>query len=153
LDQEETDWDTVIDTDLKGSWLVATEAARRMVSARKPGSIVNIASILGARVAAQVAPYSIAKAGLIQATKAMALELARHSIRVNALLPGYVRTDLNAHFLASEAGERLRNRIPSRRFVDPTDLDGPLLLLASDAGNALSGSVIAVDHAHLVSSL
>jgi len=100
-----------------------------------------------------VAPYAISKAGVIQATKAMALELARHRIRVNALLPGYVVTDLNRDFLHSEAGDKLRARIPSRRFGEMTDLDGPLLLLASDAGAAMSGSTVAVDGAHLVSSL
>lgn len=153
LDQTEADFDHVMDTNLKGNWLVATEAARRMVAAGRGGSIVNIASILGERVAAGVAPYAISKAGVIQATKAMALELARYKIRVNALLPGYVVTDLNRDFLGSEAGDKLRSRIPSRRFGEMSDLDGPLLLLASDAGAAMSGSTLAVDSAHLVSSL
>jgi len=153
LQQSEADWDAVIDANLKGCWLVATEAARRMVDAKRPGSIVNIASILGERVAGGVAPYAISKAGVLQATRAMALELARHDIRVNALLPGYVITDLNRDFLASEAGDKLRLRVPSRRFCELPDLDGPLLLLASDAGKAMSGACIAVDKAHLVSGL
>jgi NAD(P)-dependent dehydrogenase (short-subunit alcohol dehydrogenase family) len=153
LEQSEADWDQVVDTNLKGCWLVATEAARRMVGAGKPGCIVNVASILGERVAGGVAPYAISKAGVVHATKAMALELARHGIRVNALLPGYVVTDLNREFLESEAGQKLRSRIPSRRFSVPTDLDGPMLLLASAAGGAMSGSALAVDGAHLVSSL
>ena len=153
LEQTEEDFDQVLDTNLKGCWLVATEAARRMVAAGKGGSIVNVASILGERVAGGVAPYAISKAGVVQATKAMALELARHRIRVNALLPGYVVTDLNRDFLTSEAGDKLRSRIPSRRFGELTDLDGPLLLLASDAGAAMSGATVAVDGAHLVSSL
>ncbi len=153
LEQTEADFDSVLGTNLKGNWLVATEAARRMVAAGQGGSIVNVASILGERVAGGVAPYAISKAGVIQATKAMALELARHRIRVNALLPGYVVTDLNRDFLHSEAGDKLRARIPSRRFGEMTDLDGPLLLLASDAGAAMSGSTVAVDGAHLVSSL
>ena len=153
LEQTEADFDQVLDTNLKGCWLVATEAARRMVAAGQGGSIVNVASILGERVAGGVAPYAISKAGVVQATKAMALELARHRIRVNALLPGYVVTDLNRDFLTSEAGDKLRSRIPSRRFGEMTDLDGPLLLLASDAGAAMSGATVAVDGAHLVSSL
>ncbi|BAL27179.1 SDR family NAD(P)-dependent oxidoreductase [Azoarcus sp. KH32C] len=153
LQQTEADWDNVIDPNLKGCWLVATEAARRMVAAAKPGSIVNIASILGERVGGGVAPYTISKAGVLQATKAMALELARHGIRVNALMPGYVITDLNRDFLTSEAGDKLRLRIPSRRFCELADLDGPLLLLASDAGGAMSGACVAVDRAHLVSGL
>ena len=153
LEQSEADFDHVIDTNLKGNWLVATEAARRMVAAGRGGSIVNVASILGERVAGGVAPYAISKAGVVQATKALALELARHGIRVNALLPGYVVTDLNRDFLSSEAGDKLRARIPSRRFGEMSDLDGPLLLLASDAGAAMSGTILAVDGAHLVSSL
>ena len=153
LDQTEEDWDSVIDTNLKGCWLVATEAARRLRSAEKPGAIVNVASILGERVAAGVAPYAISKAAVIQATKVMALELARYQIRVNALLPGYVVTDLNRDFLESEAGEKLRSRIPTRRFGDINDLDGPLLLLCSEAGTGMTGSCVTVDHGHLLSSL
>ena len=153
LEQTEDDYDQVLDTNLKGCWLVATEAARRMVAAGQGGSIVNVASILGQRVAGGVAPYAISKAGVVQATKALALELARHQIRVNALLPGYVVTDLNRDFLASEAGEKLRARIPSRRFNELEDRDGPLLLLASAAGAGMSGATLAVDGAHRVSSL
>ena len=153
LDQTEEDFDQVMDTNLKGNWLVATEAARRMVAAKKGGAIVNVASILGERVSGGVAPYSISKAAVIQATKAMALELARYGIRVNALLPGYVITNLNRDFLTSELGEKLRMRIPSRKFSELSDLDGPLVLLASDAGAAMSGSTVAVDGAHLVSGL
>lgn len=153
LQQSESDWDSVIDPNLKGCFIVATEAARRMVDAGKAGSIVNIASILGERVGGGVAPYTISKAGVLQATKAMALELARHGIRVNALMPGYVITDLNRDFLTSEVGDKLRMRIPSRKFCELTDLDGPLLLLASAAGGAMSGACVAVDRGHLVSGL
>lgn len=153
LAHDEQDWDQVLNTNLKGAWLVATETARRMKEQGRSGSIVNVASILGERVAGGVAPYAISKAGLIQATKAMALELARFGIRVNALMPGYISTDLNREFLESEAGQRLKSRIPTRRFGELADLDGPLLLLASGAGRGLSGACIAVDGAHLVSSL
>jgi NAD(P)-dependent dehydrogenase (short-subunit alcohol dehydrogenase family) len=153
LQQTEADWDSVVGTNLKGGWMVAQEAARRLVAAKKPGSLINIASILGERVAGGVAPYAVSKAGLVQATKAMALELARYGIRVNAILPGYVTTDLNREFLESEAGEKLRARIPTRRFGTLEDLDGPLLLLASDAGRHMTGAVLAVDGGHLVSGL
>ena len=153
LEQSEADWDRVMNTNLKGAWLVATEAARRMVAAKQGGSIINIASILGERQINGVAPYAISKAGVLQTTKTMALELARHHIRVNAILPGYVITDLNRDFLNSELGEKLRMRRPSRRFSELSDLDGPILLLASDAGKAMSGSTIVVDGGHLVSSL
>jgi NAD(P)-dependent dehydrogenase (short-subunit alcohol dehydrogenase family) len=153
LEQSEADWNHVIDTNLKGAWLVATEAARRMVAAQQGGSIINVASILGERQISGVAPYAISKAGVLQATKTMALELARYQIRVNAILPGYVVTDLNRDFLHSEFGEKLRMRIPSRRFSELSDLDGPIMLLASEAGKAMSGSTIAIDGGHLVSSL
>lgn len=153
LDQTEEDWDSVIDTNLKGGWLVATEAARRLRDAGQPGCIVNVASVLGERVAAGVAPYAISKAGVVQATKAMALELARYHIRVNALLPGYVVTDLNREFLDSEPGQKLRHRIPTREFVQMSDLNGPLLMLASNAGAGMTGACIAVDRGHLVSTL
>jgi NAD(P)-dependent dehydrogenase (short-subunit alcohol dehydrogenase family) len=153
LETSESDWDQVVDTNLKGAWLVATEAARRLVVAGRPGSVVNIASILGERVGALVAPYAASKAGLVQLTKALALEWARHGIRVNALCPGYIATDINRDFLASEAGDRMRKRIPQRRFGEARDLDGPLLLLASDAGRYMTGAVLAADGGHLVSGL
>jgi len=105
LEQTEADFDHVLGTNLTSNWLVATEAARRMVAAGKGGAIVNVASILGGRVAGDMAPYAISKAGVIQATKA--LELARHGIRVNALLPGYMVTDLDRDFLTSPAGVTL----------------------------------------------
>lgn len=153
LEHDEATWDQVLDTNLKGAWLVAQEGAKRLVQSGRGGSIVNIASILGERVAGGASSYAASKAGLIQLTKAMALELARHGIRVNALAPGYVSTDLNRDFLASDAGQRLMARIPQRRFASPDELDGPLLLLASDAGSYITGSVLAVDGGHLVSSL
>ena len=153
MEQTEADWDEVMDANLKGCWLVDTEAARQMVAAGKQGSIINIASILGARVAVAVGPYAISKAGVIQATKALALEWARHGIRVNALVPGYVRTPLNAEFLDSPAGEKLRCRVPERTVCTLDDLSGPLLLLASDAGRAMTGATVEVDHGHLVSGL
>ncbi|MCX5506818.1 SDR family NAD(P)-dependent oxidoreductase [Pseudomonas sp. BJa3] len=153
LDCDDGSWDRVLDTNLKGAWTVAQESARRMVAAGQGGSLINVTSILASRVAGAVGPYLAAKAGLAHLTRAMALELARHGIRVNALAPGYVMTDLNEAFLASDAGQRLRSRIPSRRYSQPADLDGALLLLASDAGRGMSGSEIVVDGGHLCSSL
>jgi len=150
LEQSEADWDFVVDTNLKGAWLVAQEAARRMVAAGRGGSVINVSSILGERVAGGVAPYAISKAALLQATRAMALELARHDIRVNAMLPGYIATDFNREWIASEASERVRTRIPSRRFGKPEDLDGALLLLASAAGAHITGAALVVDGGHLL---
>jgi NAD(P)-dependent dehydrogenase (short-subunit alcohol dehydrogenase family) len=124
-----------------------------MVRHAQGGSIVNVASVLGLRVSAQVPAYAASKAALVQLTKAMALELARHRIRVNALAPGYVETSINREFFASEAGQAMIKRIPQRRIGTPQDLDGPLLLLASDAGAYMTGAIVAVDGGHLVSSL
>ena len=153
LEHHEADWDRVLDTNLKGAGLVAQEAARRMVRAGEGGSIINIASILGQRVAGGVAAYAASKAGLIQITRSLALELAQHCIRVNALAPGYVETKLNRDFFASEAGQRMIKHIPQRRLGRMSDLDGPLLLLASDASRYMTGTVITVDGGHMVSSL
>lgn len=153
LDLDGEDWDHVIETNLTGAFSVAQEAARQMREQGSGGAIVNVASILGLRVAGQVSAYAASKAGLVQLTKAMALELARYGIRVNALCPGYIETDLNRDFFASEAGQALIRRIPQRRLGRPEDLDGPLLLLCSEAAAYMTGSIIVADGGHLVSSL
>lgn len=148
-----SDWDSVVDTNLKGVFLVAQAAAQRMRDTKRGGSIVNVASILGHRVAGQVAAYAASKAGVVHLTEALALEWARYGIRVNSLCPGYIETDINRDFFASEVGEALVKRIPQRRLGTPSDLDGALLLLASDAGRYMTGSSVVVDGGHLVSSL
>jgi NAD(P)-dependent dehydrogenase (short-subunit alcohol dehydrogenase family) len=153
LDITETEWDGVIKTNLNGAFLVAQAAGRIMRTQESGGVIVNIASILGLRVAGQVAPYVASKAAIVQLTKAMALELARHRIRVNALCPGYIETDLNRDFFASETGQALIKRIPQRRLGKLEELEGPLLLMCSDAASYMTGAIVAVDGGHLVSSL
>jgi NAD(P)-dependent dehydrogenase (short-subunit alcohol dehydrogenase family) len=153
LEHTEEDWQQVIEVNLNGAWRVAQAAARHMVRHEQGGSIVNIASILGLRVSAQVPSYAASKAALIQLTKAMALELARYRIRVNALAPGYVETGINHEFFDSDAGKALVKRVPQRRIGQPEELDGALLLLASDAGSYITGSVLAVDGGHLVNTL
>jgi NAD(P)-dependent dehydrogenase (short-subunit alcohol dehydrogenase family) len=153
LELEEKDWDQVVDTNLKGVWLAAQSTARRMVRHGTGGSIVNIASILGLRVAGGVAPYAVSKAGVVQLTKSLTLEWARYKIRVNAIAPGYVQTELNSDLFESEAGKALIKRVLQRRLGEARELDEALLLLASDASTYMTGSVIAVDSGHLVSSL
>lgn len=147
------EWDQVIDVNLKGCWMVGNEAARRLVQAGQPGCVIHVSSILGRRVAGNVLPYTVSKAGLEQMTKALALEWARYGIRVNALAPGYVETNLNRDFFASEAGQAMIRRIPQRRLGQAGDLDGALLLLASDASAYMTGSSIVVDGGHLQSTL
>lgn len=146
-------WDRVIATDLSGVFHVAQGAARAMVAAGNGGSIVNIASIAGLRVAGSIAAYAAAKAGVVQLTRALALEWARHGIRVNALCPGYIETDINRDFFATEAGQAMVRRIPQRRLGRAEDLDGALMLLAGDEGAYITGTEIVVDGGHLVSSL
>ncbi|WP_297372051.1 SDR family NAD(P)-dependent oxidoreductase [Acidocella sp.] len=153
LDIPAEDWDRVMTTNLRGSFLVAQRAARALHAAKRGGAIINIASILGLRVSGAVLAYTTSKAAIVQMTKAMALEWARHGIRVNALCPGYIETPLNTAFFATEAGQALIRRIPQRRLGRAEELDGPLLLLASDAGSYITGATLAVDGGHLVSSL
>lgn len=152
LNYNDEDWDTILQTNLKGAWIVAQESARYMVPDRG-GSIINVTSILATRLAGGVGPYCAAKAGLAHLTRSMALELARHGIRVNSLAPGYVMTEINQEFLESDAGERLKKRIPAREFCQVQDLDGALILLASNAGRAMTGSEIVVDNGHACSGL
>ena len=147
------DWDQVLDTNTRGAFVVARAAAQAMIAAKAGGSIINIASILGIRVAGRVAAYCASKAALLQLTRTLALEWARFNIRVNAIAPGYIETDINREFFASDAGLALINRIPQRRLGRAEELDGVLLLLASDASSYMTGSILVVDGGHLNSSL
>jgi NAD(P)-dependent dehydrogenase (short-subunit alcohol dehydrogenase family) len=153
LEMPVEDWDAVVNTNLRGAWLVTQTAGKRWLMAKRPGVIVNIASILGLRTIGQVAPYNASKAGLIHLTRALAMEWARHDIRVNAICPGYIETEMNSDFWKTPGGQRLIDRIPQRRIGKPEHLDGALLLLASEAGSFMTGSVLTVDGGHTVSSL
>lgn len=145
-------FDRVVDVNLRGVWACAVEAAKLMAE-NGGGDIVNIASILGLRVTSALAPYAVSKAGVVQMTKALALEWARHGIRVNALAPGYVETEINDAFFQSDAGEKMIRRIPMRRLGRLEDLDAPFRLLALRQSGYMTGSVITVDGGHLVSGL
>jgi NAD(P)-dependent dehydrogenase (short-subunit alcohol dehydrogenase family) len=145
LDLSLEEWDRIIGTNLRGAWLVAQAAGKTMRAHGEGGSIVNIASILGLAAAQQVPAYCASKAGIINLTRALAGEWARFGVRVNALAPGYLKTDLNRGFLESAAGERIRRSIPQQRFGRLEDLEGPLLLLSSDAGTYMTGTVLVVD--------
>jgi 3-oxoacyl-[acyl-carrier protein] reductase len=150
LDQTEADWDKVLDANLKGSFLAATEFARRCIARKGQGSVINISSVLGIGVMGHVSTYSASKAGLIQLTKSLALEWASKGIRVNAVAPGYVDTDFNHDFWSTPPGERLIKGIPQRRLGHESDLDGAIMLLASGASRYMTGSVITVDGGFLL---
>jgi NAD(P)-dependent dehydrogenase (short-subunit alcohol dehydrogenase family) len=153
LRHTEADWDHVVDTNLKGAWLVAREFAQHLVGLKRPGRIINITSVLGSRTIGRVPAYCAAKAGLTHLTQVLAMELARYGILVNALAPGYVETDFNRAFFQSEAGKALISRIPLKRLGQTEDLDGAMLLLASPAGAYITGAVIAVDGGHGVAAI
>lgn len=154
LTLEDSGWDDVLETNLKGLWLMSREFSRRTAAAgRTAGNIINISSILAGRQQKGVFPYAVSKAGVNQATKIMALEGAKLGIRVNALAPGYIYTNVSKALLDSDQADDVRRSIPQRRFGEFRDLDGPLLLLASDASAHMTGSVVVVDGGHSVSSL
>jgi len=134
-------------------WNVAQQVCRRLVKAERGGAVINIASIAGLRAVGGAASYAVTKAAVAHMTRIQALELARHGIRVNAIAPGYIATELNRDFLDSEAGQRLQKRIPMRRVGRPEELDGLLLLLASNRSSFMTGAVIPADGGHLLSSL
>jgi NAD(P)-dependent dehydrogenase (short-subunit alcohol dehydrogenase family) len=150
LQTSEEEWRAVADANLAGASRVGQEAARRMTAHDAGGSIINIASILSFGAMKSLSAYAATKAAVVSLTKSMALELARHGIRVNALAPGYFATEINDGFLASDAGKRVLGRVPMRRAGRLEELDAPLLLLASDAGSFITGSVITVDGGHLL---
>ena len=153
LDVSVEDWDNVISTNLRGPFLVAQAFARRLIAHSSPGSIINIGSIMGARVAGSLTSYAAAKAGLHHLTRALALEWARYNIRVNAIAPGYIITDMTRDFFASPQGEAIAKRVPQRRIGELEHLVAPILLLASDASAYMTGAVVPVDGGHLVSTL
>ena len=153
LKEDEANWDAIMDTNLKGAWRVAHAVANRSVAAGRPCSIINIASILGLRVGFGESTYAVSKAAVVQMTKALALELARKQIRVNALCPGYFATEMNSDYLHSDKGQAYLQGTTAGRMGQLDELSGPLLLLASEAGSFINGAALPVDGGHLVGSL
>ncbi len=150
LDVTPAEWDPVIDVNLTGAWHVAQATAKAMVAHGEGGSIVNISSILGVRTNPGVIAYNAAKAGLDHVTREMAAELAKHDIRVNALAPGYIETDMNRDYWATPPGQALMSRVPMRRLGREDDLDGPVVFLASDASRYITGQILGLDGGHSV---
>ncbi len=146
----EEEWQRVVAINLDAVFFWSQEAARRMLAAGEHGAIINIASVLGFGVAKGTAAYAVAKAGVVQLTRALGLELAFKGVRVNAIAPGWIVTDINRDYLTSEAGAAIKREIPVGRFGEERDLDGALLLLASDAGRYMAGTTIVVDGGQMV---
>ena len=139
------DFQAVIDTNLVAAYGVSREGGQRLIAAERPGCIINVASLLAFVVEKGLGAYAASKAGLVQVTRTMAIEWARYGIRVNALAPGYILTDMNRDYFASDAGKTFITHIPQGRLGTPAELDGPLLLLVSDSGSYMTGSVVTVD--------
>jgi 3-oxoacyl-[acyl-carrier protein] reductase len=150
IDMTAEEWRKVLGTDLDAVFFWAQEAARRMLAAKKQGAIVNIASVLGLAVAKGAVAYAAAKAGVVQVTKALAVELAFKGVRVNAIAPGWFVTEMNDDYLNSEAGTAIKREIPMGRFGQEGELDGALLLLTSDAGSYITGSTLVFDGGQVV---
>jgi NAD(P)-dependent dehydrogenase (short-subunit alcohol dehydrogenase family) len=142
---EENDYDFVMDTNAKGAFFVAQAAGRAMIAAKRPGRIINIASAAGLRALGQLSVYCMSKAAVIHMTRALALEWGRYGINVNALCPGYIETEINRDYWQTDGGRKLVSMLPRRRVGRPEDLDGLLLLLASERSGFVNGAVIAAD--------
>jgi len=148
LDMTEAEWNQILATNLTGSWLVAKAFVLALIAAKRPGSIINIASLLAVSAQKGTGPYAASKAGILQLTRSMAIEWARYGINVNAIMPGYYATDIAEDFLHTAAGQQLVKRVPLRRLGNTADLRGAILLLASPASSYMTGSVITVDGGH-----
>jgi len=150
VDDTEDDWDRVMNTNLKGMWRVGTVAAKRLMAKGEGGSIINTASVLGLMAAPQHLTYATSKAGVVQMTRVMALEWQRYGIRVNALCPGYFKTEINGEYLESDQGQRMVKATPARRHGNLTELVPAMLMLAAPASSFTTGVALPVDGAHSV---
>ncbi|HEU0204120.1 MAG TPA: SDR family oxidoreductase [Burkholderiaceae bacterium] len=144
------DFRYVFDTNVRGAFFVAQEVGRRMIAHARTnsgfrGRIINIASVAGLRPLAQIGVYAMSKAAVIQMTRAQALEWGRYGINVNAICPGYIRTEINDEYWETEGGRKLMQMLPRKRLGTPEDLDGLLLLLAADESQFINGSIITAD--------
>ena len=153
LDTLEDDYDRVMALNTKAPYFMAQHFARRLVATNREGVIINIASLVVNKPMTSLSVYGISKAAIDMATRSMAKELGRHKIRVNSILPGYILTEINSDFFASTDGKKMIQMMPAKRLGKLTDLDGPLLLLASDAGRGINGASLSVDDGQIFSKL
>ncbi len=152
LEMDEESWDYTMDTNLKAVMRVAQEGCKRLVAADKPGVVINISSLLGLAFQTLQSAYATSKAAVIHMTRCMASEMMRHNIRVNSIAPGYFKTEMNAGFFETDRGKAYIKTIPARRLGKLEELDGPLLLLASEASSFVNGTTLVVDGGHMVKS-
>jgi NAD(P)-dependent dehydrogenase (short-subunit alcohol dehydrogenase family) len=150
------DFDFTFGTNVRGAFFVAQAVARQMIARAKEqpnfrGRIVNIASVAGLRVLPQIGLYCMSKAAVVQMTKAQALEWGRYGINVNAICPGYIRTEINDEHWETEAGKKLIQMLPRRRIGEVSDLDGVLLLLVAEESQFINGAIVAADDGMSVS--
>jgi len=145
VDVTPEDFDFTMNTNAKGAFFVAQAAAKDMIAKKKAGRIINIASVAGLKVLSQLSVYCMSKAAVVQMTKAMALEWARYGINTNAICPGYIETEINRDYWATPGGQKLVEMLPRRRVGDAKDLDGLVMLLASNEARFINGAVIAAD--------
>jgi NAD(P)-dependent dehydrogenase (short-subunit alcohol dehydrogenase family) len=153
IDLAAAEWDAIMNVNLRAAFLLAQAFGRRRISAGGGGAIVNIASITGMRAPVSITPYAVSKSAMIHLTKILAREWARHRIRVNALCPGYFESNMTQGYLSSESGQRMLRAIPMRRGGRAGELDGPLLLLASEAGSYMTGTTIVADGGQILVSV
>ncbi|MCW0234507.1 MAG: SDR family oxidoreductase [Ferrovibrio sp.] len=145
VDVTPDDFDFAMNTNAKGAFFVAQAAARDMIARKAEGRIINIASVAGLKVLSQLSVYCMSKAAVVQMTKAMALEWARYGINTNAICPGYIETEINRDYWGTPGGKKLVEMLPRRRVGEPKDLDGLILLLASNEARFINGAIIAAD--------
>jgi len=149
-DISDDQWDKLMNVNLKGCMRMSREFSKRLIAAGKPGSIVNITSITGQQTKPYLSIYGTAKAALIHFTKQLAIDLLPHGIRANSIAPGYFRTAMVDWYFDSPEGKLEVENLPAKRVGNLEELDGPLLLLASDAGSYLNGVILPVDYGHVI---
>jgi len=141
------EWDRILAVNLSGPMLCCKHLGPQLIQ-QKSGKVINVASVMATKVARYLSAYSASKAALVQFTRTLALEWIRHGIQVNALCPGYFRTDMNDDFFASERGRRFIAELPIGRLGEAKELDGAAVFLASAASSYVTGTMLYVDGGH-----